>query len=90
MVFDEPKQMRPISSPASTVSPNFVVQMMRPQKAAYSIMRGLGFKEEHILKDYVRDLVGRKQDLIVMRCELAELWCEMESYLSELDWQRHR
>ncbi|MCP4548184.1 MAG: GNAT family N-acetyltransferase [bacterium] len=67
-----------------------VVQLMRPQMAAYSIVKGLGFKEEAVLKDYVRDLDGKKQDLIVMHCDMKTLWQEMEHYVTELDWQRHR
>jgi len=67
-----------------------LVQMMRPQKAARSIMKRLGFREEHVLKNYARDFAGNKQDLILMRCKLADLWREMESHVQEFDWQQYR
>ncbi len=67
-----------------------VVRMMRPQTAARHIFRKLGFRREAVLPDYVVDLNGQKQDLIVMRCDLEALWKEMEHYLADFDWQRTR
>ena len=67
-----------------------IVKIMRPQKAAQSIFRNLGFREEAVLPDYVKDLGGRKQDLILMRCDLEALWREMEDFLATSDWQRAR
>ncbi len=62
--------------------------MMRPQKAARSIFRKLGFRQEVVLPDYVKDLGGTKQDLILMRCDLEALWREMEDFVASGDWQR--
>jgi L-amino acid N-acyltransferase YncA len=67
-----------------------VVRMMRPQIAARSIFRKLGFHEETVLPDYVRDLEGHKQDMILMRCDLQALWSELEDFISTWDWQRTR
>jgi L-amino acid N-acyltransferase YncA len=67
-----------------------IVKMMRPQLAARSIFRKLGFHEETVLPDYVKDIKGRKQDLILMRCDLAELWRELEDFIVSADWQRMR
>ncbi len=67
-----------------------VVTMMRPQIAARSIFRKLGFHEETLLADYVKDVTGRKQDLILMRCDLAALWSELEDFMATWDWQRTR
>jgi L-amino acid N-acyltransferase YncA len=75
---------------ASEKVEEIVVKMMRPQKAARHIFRRLGFREGIVLPDYVKDLTGTRQDLIVMRCELEELWREMEHYLADSDWQRAR
>ena len=75
---------------ASVRVDEIVVKMMRPQTAARRIFRHLGFHEEIVLPDYVKDLTGTKQDLIVMRCALEELWKEMENYLADSDWQRAR
>lgn len=67
-----------------------VVKMLRPQAAARGIFKKLGFHEDVTLHDYVKDISGTKQDLIVMRCDLKSLWKEMEDYLAETDWQRTR
>ena len=49
------------------------VRMLRPQAAARDIFRRLGFREEYVLPDHVRDLEGNLQDLILMRCDLSML-----------------
>lgn len=67
-----------------------VVKMMRPQVAAQKIFRKLGFREELLIPDYVRDQSGKKQDLIIMTCNIKELWSELEHFYSDSDWQRCR
>jgi L-amino acid N-acyltransferase YncA len=67
-----------------------VVRMMRPQRTAKRIFRRLGFHQEVVLPEYVKDLHGQKQDLILMRCDLKALWEDLEHYLAESDWQRVR
>lgn len=67
-----------------------IVKMMRPQVAARLIFRKLGFHEETLLPDYVKDISGRRQDLILMRCDLEALWRELEEFIESHDWQRGR
>ena len=67
-----------------------VVRVMRPQSRAHRIMRRLGFREEFLIPEHVRDLEGAWQDLIIMRCNLDELWREMESLVEASDWRWHR
>jgi L-amino acid N-acyltransferase YncA len=67
-----------------------IVKMMRPQVAARSIFRKLGFQEETLLRDWVRDISGHKQDLILMRCDLRALWSKLEDFIAESDFQRMR
>jgi L-amino acid N-acyltransferase YncA len=67
-----------------------VVRMMRPQYAAHSIFRKLGFHEEVLLPDYVKDLVGHRHDMVFMRCDLENLWQELEHYFVSADWRRAR
>jgi L-amino acid N-acyltransferase YncA len=67
-----------------------VVEMMRPQVAAQSIFRKLGFREGGVLPGHVRDLKGKKHDLVVMRCDMEALWQELEDYVGGMDWQRTR
>lgn len=75
---------------ASEKLDEIVVRMMRPQVAARSIFKKLGFHEDATFHDYVTDRGGRKQDLIIMRCDMKSLWREIESHLCETDWQRTR
>ncbi len=41
----------------------------------------LGFEQEAVLKNHIKDLSGRKQDLVIVRCFIENLW-ELIS-----DWQ---
>ncbi len=67
-----------------------VVQMMQPQDAAHGIFKRLGFRDEIVLRDHVRDQTGAKQDLRIMRCPLKTLWQEMENFAEHYDTRRHR
>lgn len=67
-----------------------IARLMRPQEGAHRIMKRLGFSEEFLIPEHVRDQDGAWQDLIIMRCPLEDLWREMESELDSMDWRRHR
>jgi len=67
-----------------------IAKMMRPQTAARTICRKLGFREELLLPEYVKDLSGKPQDLIIMTCDLHDMWKELDSLYSDSDWQRCR
>jgi ribosomal protein S18 acetylase RimI-like enzyme len=67
-----------------------VAKMMRPQVAAQHIFRKLGFREELLIPDYVHDLEGKPQDLVIMTCDVKELWKELEHFYSDSDWERSR
>ena len=67
-----------------------IVRMMRPQVRAHRIMQRLGFTEEFLIPEHVRDQDGEWQDLIIMRCNLDKLWTEMESLVEASDWRWHR
>ncbi len=67
-----------------------VVKMMKPQIAAQQIFRKLGFREELYIADYVRDQAGEKQNLIIMTCNIKDLWNELEHFYSDSDFQRCR
>jgi L-amino acid N-acyltransferase YncA len=75
---------------ASAKIEQLIVKMMRPQIAARKIFRKLGFHQELLMREYVKDLDGRRQDLIVMRCDLEGLWQELEDYFAQSDWRRAR
>jgi RimJ/RimL family protein N-acetyltransferase len=67
-----------------------MARLMRPQTGAHRIMKRLGFSEEFLVPEHIRDQDGIWQDLIIMRCPLEDLWREMESSFESLDWRRHR
>ena len=67
-----------------------MARLMRPQAGAHRIMKRLGFSEEFLIPEHVRDQDGTWQDLIIMRCPLEDLWQEMESNFHSSDWRRHR
>jgi L-amino acid N-acyltransferase YncA len=67
-----------------------VVKMMRPQIEVRKICRKLGFREELLIPDYVRDLGGESQDLVIMTCDIKEMWKELDLFYSDSDWQRCR
>jgi RimJ/RimL family protein N-acetyltransferase len=67
-----------------------VVRMMRPQKGARRIFRKLGFQDEFVLPKHVRDQAGEWQDMVIMRCNLEDLWQDMEGLTSTKDWALHR
>jgi len=67
-----------------------VARMMRPQVGAQKIFRRLGFHEESLMPDFVKDIQGSAQDLIVMTCDVQELWKQLDRTFSESDWQRCR
>jgi L-amino acid N-acyltransferase YncA len=75
---------------ASEKVEQILVSIMRPQVAARRILRRLGFCEQILLPDHVRDRKGRTQDLLLMRCDLEALWQQLEHFFADSDWQRTR
>ncbi len=67
-----------------------VARLMRPQAGAHRIFKRLGFNEEFLIPEHVRDQSGAWQDLIIMRCPLEDLWQDLEFELANADFQRSR
>jgi len=67
-----------------------MARMMRPQVAAQKVFRRLGFREESLMPDFVKDIKGESQDLIIMTCDVKDLWKQLDRAFSEPDWQRCR
>jgi N-acetylglutamate synthase-like GNAT family acetyltransferase len=57
-----------------------LVQMTVDQTGAIAIFEGLGFKAEALLHDHVRDLTGKKHDIVVLAHNVAQVWAQMEAY----------
>ncbi len=62
-----------------------VVRMMASQTAALRIFQKLGFRQEAVLRNYVKDVKGNRKDLVLMRCPLQDLWQKYEDYVQETD-----
>lgn len=62
-----------------------IVKVLPPQKSAQSIFKRLGFHEDVTIRNFVKDIKGKKQDLIIMRCDLNALWHELEGYFEIAD-----
>jgi ribosomal protein S18 acetylase RimI-like enzyme len=57
-----------------------LVQMTVDQTGAIAIFEGLGFKAEALLHDHVRDLNGKKHDIVVLAHNVAQVRAQMEAY----------
>jgi GNAT superfamily N-acetyltransferase len=57
-----------------------MVQMTIDQVGAIAIFEGLGFKAEALLRDHVRDLAGKKHDIVVLGHNVAQVQAQMEAY----------
>lgn len=75
---------------ASNKVEEVIVEIMSPQVEALTIFKNLGFHQEAILRDYVKDVGGKKHDLVLMRCDLESLWQTLEDHIDHADWQRTR
>lgn len=75
---------------ASKKVEEIVAKFMAPQVGAQNILTKLGFHQEAVFHDYVKDTNGYKQDLVIMRCNLEALWQKLEAQLGHSDWQRTR
>lgn len=64
-----------------------VCWLMKPQIAAQSLCRKMGFKGETILPSYVRDQAGEMHDLVIMKAKLTDLMSEIEKYYGKIDWE---
>jgi L-amino acid N-acyltransferase YncA len=67
-----------------------VAKMMKPQVAARNICKTLGFHEELVIPDDVKDQTGKSQDLVIMTCNIQELWKELDQFYMNSDWERCR
>jgi len=70
---------------ASAGIEEIIVKMMATQPAALRIFHKLGFRQEAVLRDYVKDMKGIRKDLVLMRCPLHDLWQKYEDFIHETD-----
>jgi N-acetylglutamate synthase-like GNAT family acetyltransferase len=56
------------------------VQMTVDQQSAIALFESLGFKAEALLRDHVRDVAGKKHDIVVLGHNVAQVRAQMEAY----------
>ena len=56
------------------------VQMTVDQQAAIALFESLGFKAEAMQRGHVRDIAGRKHDIVVLGHNVAQVRAQMEAY----------
>ena len=56
------------------------VQMTVDQSAAIALFESLGFKAEALLRDHVRDLEGKKHDIVVLGHNIAQFQAQLEAF----------
>ena len=56
------------------------VQMTVDQRGAITLFESLGFKAEALLRDHVRDVDGKKHDIVVLGHNVAQVRAQMEAY----------
>ncbi len=62
------------------------VWFMKPQTAALNLAMKMGFHDQSVLPDYVKDQNGEMQDLIILKGKTADLTKAMEGRLGPIDW----
>jgi L-amino acid N-acyltransferase YncA len=70
---------------ASAGIEDIIVKMMATQTAARRIFEKLGFRREAVLRGYVKDMMGIRRDLVLMRCPLEDLWQKYEDFVRDTD-----
>jgi RimJ/RimL family protein N-acetyltransferase len=58
----------------------FSVQMTIDQRGAIALFESLGFKAEALLRDHVRDIDGKKHDIVVLGHNVTQVRAQMEAY----------
>lgn len=58
-------------------------QVMANQTGALNVFRSLGFIDEAVLRNHVRDRQGVKHDLVIMTQDVEAFWRRMEDFIAE-------
>ena len=56
------------------------VQMTVDQRAAIALFESLGFRAEALLREHVRDVDGKKHDIVVLGHNIAQVRAQLEAY----------
>jgi RimJ/RimL family protein N-acetyltransferase len=59
--------------------------LIEEQVGTIKALEKLGFKKELVKKGHVRDIKGKRHDLVIMTCNLGELWHRLEILMLDMD-----
>lgn len=62
-----------------------VAEVVEDQVGALRAFERLGFHREATLKDQVRDLSGKKRDLVILANDVAHIWEHMEALVADFE-----
>ncbi len=60
-----------------------VAEMMDTQSAAIQVFKAIGFEKEAVLKNHVKDLQGKRHNLLIMSQDVKTLWKKMEDLIRQ-------
>jgi RimJ/RimL family protein N-acetyltransferase len=63
-----------------------VAKMAAPQTGARKIFERLGFHVDSVLPDYIKDVDGNVQSLVIMSCSLDEMSRELKGFYKTDHW----
>ena len=61
-------------------------QVIENEVGAIVMFERIGFQIGAVLKDYVTDIKGGKQNLVIMINDVMELWRKMEDLIQDSEW----
>lgn len=62
-----------------------VAEVVEDQVGALRAFQRLGFHREATLADHVRDLTGKKRDLVILANDVAHIWEHMEALVADFE-----
>src|SRR3954469_18663537 len=73
-------QPKVLSAWVKEIERGAITSLLVDQQAAITLFESLGFKAEALLRDHVRDVDGKKHDIVVLGHNVAQVRAQMEAY----------
>jgi len=62
-----------------------VAEVVEDQEGALRAFQRLGFQKEAVLSDHVRDITGKKRDLVILANDTSHIWEHMEALVADFE-----
>lgn len=62
-----------------------VAEVVEDQEGALRAFQRLGFQKEAVLSNHVRDITGKKRDLVILSNDVAHIWEHMEALVADFE-----